>query len=59
MSGNQPRNRGRIPSPGFLTGPAVASLFRAARHAAGPSGLPRPANFVVPQSAVCPVEVKI
>jgi hypothetical protein len=50
MTVNQPRDRGRAPSHGFLDGPAVAALFRAARRAVSVPETPRPRFFVAAQN---------
>ena len=59
MTGNPPRHRERAQPCSFRGGPAVASLFRAARHAVPPLETPRLRHFVVPQSADHPVDAKI
>ncbi|HSW52520.1 MAG TPA: hypothetical protein VLG93_04760 [Sulfuricaulis sp.] len=51
MTVNQPRNRRRTQSRGFLDGPDVAALFRAARRAAPASETPRP----IPERAASPM----
>jgi hypothetical protein len=50
MTANQPRDRGRTPSRGFLDGPVVAALFRAARRAVSVPETPRPRFFVAAQN---------
>jgi hypothetical protein len=58
MTVNQPRDRGRTPSHGFLDGPAVAALFRAARCGLPARATP-PRDFAVPQGVPHSDEAKI
>lgn len=58
MTGRQ-RERGHGQRHGFLDGPAVAALFRAARRTLPTREASPPRNFAVSQSASHPIEAKI
>jgi len=49
MTANQRRDYGRTPSRGFLDGPVVAALFRAARRAVLAPETPPPRFFAAAQ----------